>query len=76
MERVGVDLAVAVRVDGGMAWYEARSRCISCCEEQQCHSWLQRSEGLPALPEFCPNAEFFRYCRAKDPASLMDGATP
>jgi hypothetical protein len=75
MECSGVDPAVAVGVDSGMAWYEARSKCISCCKEQQCGSWLQGSDGLQAPPEFCPNAEFFRCCAARDPASRINGQT-
>lgn len=67
MERVGVDPGVAVRVDSGMAWYEARSRCIACCKEQQCQGWLQGSERLQASPGFCPNSEFFRCCTAQTP---------
>jgi Family of unknown function (DUF6455) len=77
MERVGVDPGVAVRLDRGMVWYEARSTCVSCCKEQQCHRWLQGSKGLQAPPEFCPNAEFFHcYTAAKDRASLINGEPP
>ena len=42
MERVGVNAAVAARVDRGMAWYEARTRCIGCSSERQCRDWLAR----------------------------------
>jgi hypothetical protein len=34
MERVGVRPAVAVRIDQGMAWYDARANCIDCLAEQ------------------------------------------
>ena len=44
MERVGVDLPVAARLDRGMAWYEARTKCIACCNERQCRAWLERSD--------------------------------
>jgi hypothetical protein len=65
MERVGVNAAAAARVDKGMAWYEARTKCIACCSERQCHDWLARPEAQASseAPEFCHNAEFFRYCR-------------
>ena len=65
MERVGVNPAAAARVDKGMAWYEARTKCIACCSERQCRDWLARSEAqaFSEPPEFCHNAEFFRYCR-------------
>jgi hypothetical protein len=65
MERVGVDLAKAARLDRGAAWYEARTRCIACCCERQCLNWLEHSQAqAPAEPpEFCHNTEFFRSCR-------------
>ena len=44
MERVGVNAAAAARVDKGMAWYEARTKCMACCSERQCRDWLARSE--------------------------------
>jgi Family of unknown function (DUF6455) len=69
MERVGVIPAAAARVDRGMAWYEARTRCIACCSERPCRDWLTLSESqaVSAPPEFCHNAEFFRCCGAKNP---------
>ena len=45
MGRVGVDPIAAARVDKGMAWYEARTKCIACCSERQCRDWLARSEA-------------------------------
>jgi hypothetical protein len=47
MGRVGVNPAIAARIDQGMAWYEARMNCISCCHEHECRNWLECSEGLP-----------------------------
>jgi Family of unknown function (DUF6455) len=54
-----------VRIDRGMAWYEARSRCIACADQQKCRSWLARSRTGKSYspPEFCPNAAFFRLAR-------------
>ena len=65
MERVGVNAAAAARVDKGMAWYEARTKCIACCSERQCRDWLARSaaQAFSEVPEFCHNAELFRCCR-------------
>ena len=68
MGLVGVDPAVAVRVDKGVAWYEARTNCISCCHECECRNWLECSEGLPVPPDFCPNVEFFGRCAETAPA--------
>jgi hypothetical protein len=62
MEVVGVNAAIAVRVDEGAAWYEARTNCLSCCHECECRDWLVCSEGLLMPPDFCPNAAFFRSC--------------
>ena len=84
MERVGVDPAAAARVDRGMAWYEARTRCIACCNERQCRAWLACSNPPTALPQSCPNAEFFRRCRTRrrnrdhslSSSPSLDGGTP
>jgi hypothetical protein len=39
IEAVGVDSAVSRRIDRGMGWYEACSRCIACHNEAQCADW-------------------------------------
>ncbi|KAB2943627.1 MAG: DUF6455 family protein [Hyphomicrobium sp.] len=59
MDRMAVNWKMAERVDGGLAWYAARSKCIFCRHERECRSWLEHPE---ALPEFCLNAKFFRRC--------------
>ncbi len=68
MGLVGVNPAVAGRIDKGVAWYEARTNCMSCCHKGQCCNWLECSEGLPMPPDFCPNVEFFRRCVATEHA--------
>jgi hypothetical protein len=60
MEHAGVDPAAAARADRGMAFYEARTRCLACRSEHRCREWLQSSEPLTPCPDFCPNAAFFR----------------
>ena len=72
MERVGVDAAVAARVDRGMAWYEARTRCIGCSSERECRDWLSRAEvDVPNEPPmFCCNADFFQPLRPRAQGSL------
>ena len=62
MERMGVDPSVAVRRENGMAWYEARTRCIDCVHERRCRSWFEPSSSSGAEPDFCPNARFFQEC--------------
>jgi len=62
MERLDVKPAVAVRIDRGMAWYEARTRCIDCLEDHRCARWLEYTAGSVSPPDFCPNAQFFRRC--------------
>jgi hypothetical protein len=59
MERVGVDQVAVARLDQGMAFYEARTRCLSCPHEAACRGWLANAEVPAAAPEFCANAEFF-----------------
>jgi hypothetical protein len=67
MQRIGIDAAAAARLEKGMAFYKARTRCIGCFRERQCRDWLARSEidapGEP--PAFCSDAEFFRRLRSK-----------
>lgn len=61
MDRMAVNWKMAARIDGGLAWYAARTKCIFCRHEAECRSW---PDGPEALPEFCPNAGFFRRCAA------------
>ena len=63
MQRLGVDLATAARLENGMAWYEARSKCIACPSERQCQDWLRAGVEPPTEPpDFCHNSAFFRRC--------------
>jgi hypothetical protein len=68
MERLGVDRAALARIDRGMAWYEARSRCIACCRETACRQWLETARAPAAPPDFCANAGLFRSILDRDPA--------
>ena len=70
MGLVGVNSAVAAGVDKGVAWYEARTNCISCCHERECRNWLECSEGLPVPPDFCPNVEFSGGVQGQRPLHL------
>ncbi|MBX9591266.1 MAG: hypothetical protein K2X43_18410 [Hyphomonadaceae bacterium] len=62
MAHVGVNPAVAARVDKGVAFYEARTKCISCCHERECRNWLQSATTQSRPAPFCPNAAFLRSC--------------
>lgn len=66
MDRLGVNQALATRVDGGMAWAEARTKCVFCRNEQGCRAWLEGSEGAPMPQGLCPNIGFFRWCTEYD----------
>jgi hypothetical protein len=78
MARLGVDRASAARLEKGMAWYEARTRCIDCHSDRQCQEWLKRVPAAPpdGPPDFCNNAAFFRRCEpnATGPLTLDGGA--
>lgn len=65
MQCVGVEPARAARLDKGMAWFEARSRCIACVHEQRCRDWIAGRTGTTASapPAFCQNAEFFHLAK-------------
>ena len=66
IEHMGVDPAAAARLDGGTAWYEARTRCIACHAERQCEAWLARTPRGAQAPAFCHNARFFGRCFGAD----------
>jgi uncharacterized protein DUF6455 len=59
METRGVDVLAALRVDGGLAFIEARAKCRYCQHEGVCRHWLA-SEGQRGPADFCPNAAFFK----------------
>jgi len=58
MRRQGVDTEAARRVDGGLAFLEARAKCRYCLHEEECQRWL--TIGAPRRsPDFCANTTFF-----------------
>jgi len=65
MQKRGVDAYVARRVDGGLAFHEARAKCRYCLHEEVCRRWLTIRTPR-ASPDFCPNAAFFLTCRTGD----------
>jgi Family of unknown function (DUF6455) len=71
MQSSGVDVAIAVRMDGGLAFMEARTSVAFA--EDACANWLSSAGGQQEAPDFCPNAGFFFECSAK--TTLGDGAT-
>ena len=61
MDRMAVNWKMAARIDGGLAWYAARTKCIFCRHEAECRSWIGDPDAMPA---FCPNVKFFGRCAA------------
>jgi len=57
----GVSVPAALRVDGGLAFIEARAKCRYCVHEGICRRWLA-SEGQRGSADFCPNTAFFQSC--------------
>jgi hypothetical protein len=68
METVGVDAARLARLDHGLVWYEARSRCLACLNERACRDWISATEsaGPQPPPDACANAQIFRAVVAQD----------
>ena len=64
MQYMRVSPFAAARVDGGMAWSEARTKCIFCQREDECTHWLENPKGSGDPRQFCPNVRFFRQCGA------------
>jgi hypothetical protein len=65
MARLGVDPAVAATVDGSLAWYEARTKCLFCSKVPQCFAWLEGAQPQPVPIQFCPNIVFFQDCLSR-----------
>jgi len=62
MERVGLAPVEAACVDGGLAWLEARTKCIFCRHVGECCSWLEGYNTRTTPADFCPNISFFESC--------------
>ena len=62
MEKTHANRAEAVRIDGGLAWLEACTKCIFCHHAEECRDWLENSETRVTPRDFCGNSEFFRSC--------------
>ena len=65
MQKRGVEAYAARRVDGGLAFHEARAKCRYCLHEEECRRWLTIRTPRTS-PDFCPNAAFFVTCRSAD----------
>jgi hypothetical protein len=65
MQKRGVDANGVRRVDGGLAFLEARAKCRYCLHEEACRGWLT-IRAPRTSPEFCPNAAFFQSCLSAD----------
>lgn len=66
MESHGTDILAALRVDGGLAFIEARAKCRYCVHEGVCRYWLLESGEKRGAADFCPNATFFRSCARRE----------
>lgn len=62
IETCGVDGYRAARIDGGLAFLEACTKCRFCPHEQGCRLWLGLDDEVRLPPDFCPNAAFFLSC--------------
>lgn len=69
MQKRGVDVPAAVRVDGGLAFIEARAKCCYCLHEEVCRHWLA-TEAPQRPPDFCPNARFFKVLTDRRPLDM------
>jgi len=65
MREHGVDANAALRVDGGLAFKEARAKCRYCLHEETCRRWLT-IRAPRTSPDFCPNSDFFLTCLSTD----------
>ena len=68
MDRIGLQLDDAGRVNLGIPLRMAARVCLLCRRSDACEAWLASHRGPAEAPGFCPNAGFFRRVRAPDPA--------
>ena len=61
IERYGVDVGRAVRLEHGEVYARARTQCVLCQACGECALWLESECGQ--APAFCPNLAFFRDCK-------------
>ena len=59
MQHMNVSPLAAARVDGGMAWCEARTKCIFCRRENECARWHEHPEGNIRFPPILPERRVF-----------------
>ena len=62
MQRLGVDVLIAIGLEKGQAFVRARAQCRQCPHESKCRVWLTSSKQAPQPPDFCPNTCFFHKC--------------
>ncbi len=63
MDRLGADAVTLVRQREGEAFAEARTRCLTCINANECLSWLDADPARTEVPAFCPNLPLFEACR-------------
>lgn len=64
MERTGVDVEKAAHEGLGMRMGTAVRQCLFCRSAEACAAWQAGAAGRTEdVPEFCPNAAFFRAHR-------------
>jgi uncharacterized protein DUF6455 len=63
IEQLEINPAAAARRAGGLAFAQARSRCLMCTHAHLCRFWLDQAGTAPQTPEFCPNAAYLEACR-------------
>lgn len=68
LRHLQVDVAVAVRKDGGRAFTKARINCLLCRYCGSCRNWLDGVEGSLLSSGSCPNAGFFHELQSPSPA--------
>ncbi len=59
MKRIGVAQDSVMEKDGGLAWLEARTKCVFCRRTQECRAQLEQDRFSLSPRAFCPNAGLF-----------------
>lgn len=63
VDALDIDEIALIRAKSGEGYSEARSKCLHCCNADDCLHWLKTEHHSGDVPEFCPNLELFISCK-------------
>lgn len=59
---LALDPLKAVSLDGGQAYFDARTRCLACFRAPECREMIELEPRRAGPPAFCLNEAYFSRC--------------